>query len=59
MLTLKDTENFKPFSDTVIVIDYVLGNEDKCATIVTTLFERFEYSRFKLRLLFVDRKISE
>lgn len=24
---------FKPFSDTVIVIDYVLGNEDKCATI--------------------------
>lgn len=23
---------FKPFSDTVIVIDYVLGNEDKCAT---------------------------
>ena len=34
---------FKPFSDTVIVIDYVLGNEDKCATIVTTLFERFEY----------------
>lgn len=47
---------FKPFSDTVIVIDYVLGNEDKCATIVTTLFERFEYSRFKLRLLFVDRR---
>lgn len=35
---------------------YVLGNEDKCATIVTTLFERFEYSRFKLRLLFVDRR---
>lgn len=47
---------FKPFSDTVIVIDYVLGNEDKCATIVTTLFDRFEYSRFKLRLLFVDRR---
>ena len=34
----------------------MLGNEDKCATIVTTLFERFEYSRFKLRLLFVDRR---
>lgn len=47
---------FKPFSDTVIVIDYVLGNEDKCAAIVTMLFERFEYSRFKLRLLFVDRR---
>lgn len=57
MLTLKDTENLNHFLDTVIVIDYVLGNEDKCATIVTTLFERFEYSRFKLRLLLLTEDI--
>lgn len=33
MLTLKDTENLNHFLISVIVIDYVLGNEDKCATI--------------------------
>lgn len=46
---------FRPFTDTVIVFDYVLGEEDKCARTLEAFLEGFRLSSYKLRVLFLER----
>lgn len=48
--------NFEPFANTVAAIDYVAGNEDEIAKIVTCLMDSFELTPFKLRIIFIERK---
>ena len=54
----EQTRQFIPFSDTLIVVDYVLGNELHIADMVNTLVDIFsqpEYVCYKLRILFLER----
>lgn len=48
-------ENLTPFSNTVIVFDYVIGNEQRCAAAVLALIRVFEASPYKLRILLIER----
>lgn len=50
-----DARTFVPFTDTVIVFDYVLGKESECADTLTAYLEAFEVSPYKLRILFIER----
>ena len=47
---------FAPFTNTVIVLDYILGQEEKCARLIASLMELFSGSHYRLRLVFVERK---
>lgn len=48
-------KDFKPFADTVTVVDYIAGHEDACAKIVARLRESFAATRYQLRILLVER----
>lgn len=48
-------KDFKPFSNTVVVLDYVAGREKKCAEIIEHLIEIFKNSSYKLKILLVER----
>lgn len=48
--------DFVPFTDTVVVFDYILGEERKCAETVEALLDRFSDNPFKLRILFIERR---
>lgn len=48
-------ENLIPFADTVVVFDYVIGNEQRCAAAVLALMRVFEASPYKLRILLIER----
>ena len=50
--------DFVPFNDTLVIIDYVKGQERSIAPIISRLFETFEPSRCRLRVLFVERSSS-
>ena len=55
----KDVEmfaKFVPFTDTVIVLDYILGQEEICAKLIAVLMEQFCESHHRLRLVLVERK---
>lgn len=55
----EDVKSFVPFSDTLVVFDYVRGNETCIAEMVTNLFELYksaEYDGYKLRIIFVERE---
>lgn len=52
-------ENLVPFSNTVVVFDYIVGEEEKCAAAIRTLIRKFESSAFKLRIVFLERKIEK
>lgn len=47
---------FKPFTDTVVVFDYVLGQEAQCADAVASYLEIFEDSPYKLRIVLLERR---
>ena len=47
--------DFKPFSNTAIILDYVAGQEKSCASIIKILTEVFEKSIYKLRIILVER----
>jgi len=51
----EDARVFVPFTDSVIVFDYVLGKESECASTLTAYLEAFEESPYKLRILFIER----
>ena len=51
-----EAENFKPFTDTVIVFDYIIGNVLDCAETVSAYLRSFKASGYKLRILFIERK---
>lgn len=52
----KQFARFVPFTDTVIVLDYILGQEEQCARLVAELMNQFSGSHYKLRIVFVERK---
>lgn len=60
--TEADCEKFIPFRNTVVVIDYIVGNEGRIGRAVECLyriFSRSVYSRYKLRILFIERETSD
>lgn len=50
-----DYQKFKPFNNTIIVLDYVLGNEVQCAMVISTMTTIFAATSYKLRIILVDR----
>lgn len=52
---LVDYQQFKPFNNTIIVLDYVLGNEAECAMVISTMMNIFAATPYKLRIILVDR----
>ena len=50
-----DAMTFQPFTDTVIVFDYVLGAERECAETVSAYIDVFSESPYKLRIVFIER----
>lgn len=56
--TSKDIETFTPFSDTIIIIDYVAGRESFVADCITRLNDLFSTTAYKLRILLIERENS-
>lgn len=54
-VTERIVEQFSPFNDTLIVIDYVKGNEKQIAKVVSLLLDKFKTLTYKLRILFLER----
>ena len=50
--------NYVPFTDTVIIFDYVLGDEKACAETLQCLLEVFKNYSYKLRIIFVERALD-
>lgn len=44
-----------PFSNTVIVLDYILGRESQCAAIIQILMQVFEPTPYHLRIILLER----
>lgn len=53
--TLVDYQQFKPFNNTIIVLDDVLGKETECASVISTMTSIFADTPYKLRVILVDR----
>lgn len=56
---VEDAAQFCPFCDTLVIVDYVLGNEERIARIIDALCDTFEQEEnrcFKLRLLLLERE---
>ena len=49
-------KSFVPFTDTVIVFDYILGEAARCAQAIQAVFAQFAASPYRLRLLLVERR---
>lgn len=47
---------FKPFSDTVIVLDYIVGHEKNCGEVMSALLDSFSNTRYKLRIVLLERR---
>lgn len=47
-----------PYCNTVIVIDYVLGNEHHCASVISALISAFQKTSHKLRILLLERRLE-
>jgi len=50
-----DYQQFKPFNNTIIVLDYILGKEAECAMVISTMTTIFAATPYKLRIILVDR----
>lgn len=48
--------SFVPFTDTVVVLDYILGEEEPAALTIAVLLRQFEHAPYHLRLLLVERR---
>lgn len=53
--SLEKAKGFLPFTDTVIVFDYILGKEKECANTIQSYMDAFEKSPYRLRFLFIER----
>ena len=51
-------EAFTPFSDTVVIFDYVLGKEASCADCITNLLRAFSDSPYRLRIVLPERRLE-
>lgn len=54
-----DVEGYKPFCNTVVVIDYVTGREHQIAETITGLRRVFAATTFRLRILLLERTSSK
>lgn len=50
-----DIDHFIPFNHTLVVVDYIRGNEVHIAALVTHLMDLFQKTDYKLRILFLER----
>lgn len=48
--------DFPPFTDTVVIFDYVLGQEQPCAETIAAYLESFANTPYKLRILLLERR---
>ena len=48
-------DQFVPFNNTFIIIDYVKGNEARVAGFMSKLMDKFESGNYKLRILLLER----
>lgn len=48
--------SFVPFTDTVVVLDYILGEEESAALTIAVLLRQFEHTPYRLRLFLVERR---
>lgn len=48
--------NFVPFTNTVIVLDYILGEEEQSAQTIAALMQQFRASHYRLRLILIERR---
>lgn len=48
--------DLKPFTNTVIVLDYILGRETQCAAIIQNLMQVFEATQYRLRIILLERR---
>ncbi len=55
---LKVAEDFKPFADTLVIIDYVCGREPIIADVIDELSRMFSSTDFRLRILLIERENS-
>lgn len=51
-----DAENYIPFCNTVVVIDYVAGRERQTAELIQGLQRSFAKTNYKLRILLLERE---
>lgn len=47
---------FVPFTNTVVVLDYILGEEESTALTIAVLLRQFEHTPYRLRLILVERR---
>ena len=52
----EEVRRFKPFNDTVAIVDYVKGNEAEIAVIFAILIDKFSSGPYKLRILLLERE---
>ena len=52
----KGFSSFVPFTDTVVVLDYILGEEEPAALTIAVLLRQFEHTPYRLRLILVERR---
>lgn len=52
----KRFSGFVPFTDTVVVLDYILGEEEPAALTIAVLLRQFEHTPYRLRLILVERR---
>ena len=52
---MSDYSSFIPFTDTVIVFDYIAGIEQQCGRIIEILLHTFSEYSYKLRMIFIER----
>lgn len=50
-----DFSEYKPFSNTVIVLDYVAGREEQCTSLIQEIIEIFKNSVYKIRIILIER----
>ena len=50
-----DVAGFNPFNDTIVVVDYIKGNENQVAMVLSGLLDIFSRSPYKLRVLLLER----
>lgn len=54
--TINDIDRFKPFTNTLIIIDYVSGREALVAEYIRRLYDLFSSTSYKLRILLIERE---
>ncbi len=57
--SIYEYQQFNPFNNTIIILDYILGNEADCAAIISTAYTVFADTPFKLRIVLVDRFFND